>query len=216
MYHSNDKHRLLYKFLIKFISPLILNIFVKKIKNYENLERERAFIIASNHASLLDSPIVASIFAIKFKRKIHFIGKEETFRNFFGRLIQETAGTIKLENDKGKLALKIAENYLKKGKIIGIFPEGERSYNGRLLKAKTGVARLAISSKVPVLPIAIKGTQKLMPRGHTFPKFRKEVTVNIGKFLYFDKHGKKPSKKFYREITNKIMKNIETLMKIKS
>ena len=212
-----DKRKLLYKFLIKFVAPLTINIFVKKINNLQNFQKKKAFIIASNHASLLDPMIIGFIFAVKFRVKVYFIGKEDVFSNFFSRMIQEAGGTIKLNSsDKGALALKTADCYLKKDRVIGIFPEGERSYYGKLLKAKTGVARLAISAKVPVLPLVIQGTHELMPRGALFPKFKKEVTINIGKFLYFDKYyNKKISKKDYRIITNEIMLNIKTLIEKK-
>lgn len=211
--NNHHRHKLVYQFMIKVVLPLTSKIFVKKINNPENLEEGKAFIVASNHASFLDPLILTSIFFLKFNKKIYFIGKEEVFENLIIRLVQEAMGTIPLyKKDKGKSALKAAERYLRKGRIIGIFPEGERSYDGKLIRAKTGVARLAISARVPVLPVAIKGTNKLMGRGTIIPKFKKEATVNIGKFLIFDNYGKKVSKRQYRLITNKIIKNMKTLM----
>ena len=212
-----DKRKLLYKFLIKFVAPLTINIFVKKINNLQKFQKKKAFIIASNHASLLDPMIIGSVFAVKFGVKVNFIGKEDVFSSFFSRMIQEAVGTIKLNSsDKGALALKTADCYLKKDRVMGIFPEGERSYDGKIANGKTGVARLAISAKVPVLPVAIRSTYELMPRGSIIPKFKKEVTVNIGKFMYFDKYyNKKISKKDYRIITNEIMLNIKTLIEKK-
>lgn len=201
--------------MIKVVFPLMSKIFVKKINKPKNLEESKAFIIASNHVSFLDPLILASIFFLKFNKKVYFIAKEEVFENRIIRLIQEACGTIPLyRKDKGKSALKVAERYLKKGRIIGIFPEGERSYDGRLIRAKTGVARLARSARVPVLPVAVKGTHTLMARGTIIPKLKKEVTVNIGNFMHFnDGYGKEISKRQYRLITNKIVKNIKILLR---
>ena len=217
MSHKNKYkciHQIIYLFLVKAVLPLTSRIFVKKVNNPESLDK-RAFIVASNHASLLDPIILTSVFFLKFNKKLYFIAKEDVFENPLIRLAQEAWGTIQLyKKDKGKSALEAAERYLRNGKIICIFPEGERSYDGKLIKPKTGVARLAISSRMPVLPVAIKGTHKLMARGTIIPKLKKEVAINIGNFMHFDKyHKKKVSKNQYRLITNKIVKNIKVLMK---
>ena len=210
----NDKHKLLYKFLKAFAAPLSLKLFIKKINNFENMESDKSYILASNHNSYLDPPILASIYAVNFNKKVYFLGKKKLFRTFLGRIFHETVGTIPLdESDKGKSALKTAKKYLQNGMIMGIFPEGGISPTGKLLKGKTGVARLCLSAKVPVLPIAIKGTYELMPIDRFIPKFKKTVTINIGKLMYFDKYyGKKINKIVLRNITNEIMNNIKRLM----
>ena len=217
MGHKNKSkciHQIIYLFLVKVVLPLISGIFVKEINNPRNFDG-KTFIIASNHASFLDPMILTSVFFLKFNKKVYFIAKEDVFENLIIRLVQEAWGTIQLhKKDKGKSALKAAESYLRKGKIIGIFPEGERSYDGNLIRAKTGVARLAISARVPVLPVAIKGTYKLMARGTIIPKLKREATINIGNFMHFGKyHNKKVTKSQYRIIANKIAKNINALMK---
>lgn len=80
-------------------------------------------------------------------------------------------------------------------------------------KAKTGVARLALSSKAPVLPIAIKDTFELMPIGRIIPKFKRKVIINVGNLMYFNKYYKKRINKIIlRKITNEVMDNIKNLM----
>lgn len=213
MKNNEEKYKLFYYFLSRVIAPLSLKIFVKKINNFENLNHNKSFIIASNHTSFLDPFIMASIYTVYFNKKLYYIGKKQLFRTLPSRIFHEAGGTIPLgSEDKGKSALSVAKKYLKNGKIIGIFPEGTRSPHGRLLKAKTGVARLALSSKMPVLPIAIKGTFYLMPIGKVIPKFKRKVIINVGNLIYFDKYYKKRiNKRILQKITNKIMINIKNL-----
>ena len=158
-------YSLLYNIVAKFtIAPLVLKVFVKKIEGIENIP-EGGAIIASNHASHLDPLIIASICALRKKRKLHYLGKKELFEGFIGNFVQKTVGTIPIDRDaKGKAALKTAGKYLKKDKLVGIFPEGTRSLDGKIQKGKTGVARLVLEAEVPVVPTMISGTFKLMPK----------------------------------------------------
>ncbi len=210
---TDDKYKLFYEFLKKIIGPLFIKIFVKKITNLKS-DYPKPFIIALNHASYLDPPIIGSIFIKKLNIKIHFIGKEELFSSLPSRIFHEAVGTLNLNysEDKGKSALKTAIKYLKNGKIVGIFPEGIRSPTGKLMKGKVGIAKLVLKARVPVLPIGIKGTNKLLPVTNSIPKFKKEVVLNIGELMYFDKYyTHKFNKKTLRVITDKIMKDISKL-----
>ncbi len=95
--------------------------------------------------------------------------------------------------------------------IIAIYPEGTRTLTGKLQKAKTGVARLALAARVPVVPIGLIGTFEIMPKGQNYPNL-KRATVNIGRLMYFDKYyGKENDKKTLRLVTTKIMKEIAKL-----
>ena len=203
--------------LKKIIGPLFIKIFVKKINNLKP-NYPKSFIIALNHASYLDPPITESIFIKNINRKVHFIGKEELFSLLPSRIFHEAVGTINLNysRDKGRSALKTAIKHLKNGKIIGIFPEGIRSPTGKLMKGKVGIAKLVIKSRVPVLPVGIKGTNKLLPVTKSIPRFKKKVVLNIGELMYFDKYyNRKFDKKTLREITDKIMKEIAKLCRQK-
>ena len=125
------KHILFYKFLKILIGPLFIKIFIKDIKNIKS-KYPSAFIIASNHISYLDPPIIGSVFSEKLDKKVHFLGKEALFRSSVPRFFHKSVETINLNysKDKGESALKIAAKYLKKGKIVGIFPEGRVTTNG--------------------------------------------------------------------------------------
>ena len=94
---------------------------------------------------------------------------------------------------------------------MGIFPEGHRSYEHKLREGKTGVAKLALASHVPVIPVGIRGSSKILPRDSYFLKF-KRCEVNIGKPLYFEKYYKQQNnKKALKIVTHKIMKEISKL-----
>ena len=106
-----------------------------------------------------------------------------------------------------------AINALKQGKIIAIHPEGTRTLTGKLQKGKTGVARLALAAKVPVVPVGLVGTFEILPKGKYIPKLKRAI-MDIGRPLYFDEYcNKKITKRLLREITNKIMKEIAKLCK---
>lgn len=199
--------------LVKAILVPFSMFLIKDIKGLNNVPEKGAFIVAGNHVSYLDPIIIPSIFVKHFKRKIHFLAKKELFKGWTRNIFEAATGGILLDRGKsGKTGLKNALNALKEGGIIGIFPEGTRSLTGKIQKGKTGVARLALWARVPVVPVGINGTFELMPRGKIMLKLKKNVTFKIGKPLYFDKYyNKSITKKLLREITNKIMEDIAKL-----
>ncbi len=196
----------------KFTIIPIINLWVKKVSGGENLPKEGAAIFAANHASYADHLIIGAYVAKKVNRQVHFLAKKEHFDNFFKKSWHEYVGSIQLDREKkGKEALKLALKALKKGKIIGIHPEGTRSMTGKLLQGKTGVARLALKAKVPVVPIGLIGTFEMLPKGKYIPKL-KRATMNIGKPMYLEKYyNKKINKRMLREVTTIIMKEIAKL-----
>ena len=139
------------------IIPLV-KLWVGKVNCIENLPKG-AFIVAANHASYMDHLIIAGYIISHLNKKVHFLAKKEHFDNIFKKAWHTYAGAIPLDRKKGgKEALIWAVKSLKQGKIIAIHPEGTRSLTGKLQKAKTGVAKLALKAKVPVIPIGLIGT----------------------------------------------------------
>jgi len=202
--------------IIKRIIPPVIKFWIKKVNGLENLPKKSAFIVAANHASYMDHFIIVSTLVKHLNRKVHFIAKKEHFDNIFKKIWHNYVGAIPIDREKGgKEALKWAVKALKEGKIIGIHPEGTRSLTGKLQKAKTGIAQLALNTKVPVVPIGLIGTFEILPKGKYIPKLKK-ATMNIGKPLYFNKnYNKSINKKVLREVTTKVMKEIAKLSKQK-
>ena len=203
--------------IIKKLSQVvILNlvfILVKEVKNDLNLPKNQFYIVASNHSSHIDPFIIASIVFKNQRRIVQFIGKKESLTNPTWRFIYHTFGVITIDrNSKSKTPIITAIRCLNNKNIIGIFPEGTRTPDGKIHKGKTGVARIALHSNACVVPVAIKGTFHLWPKHKKFPKIRKIIKVNIGKPMDFKNYrNKKISKKILRLITNSIMKRINNL-----
>ena len=199
--------------ILRFIGYYLYRpFFVKEIKGMENMHKEGC-IIASNHASYLDPPIIGFAISKKLNKKVHYLAKIELFRHFFSRVVHKLLEVIPVDRtSKSIFWIKEAKKYLRRGEIIGIFPEGERSKDNKLGKGKTGVIRLALAAKAPVIPIGITGTYSLLSINKKFPKIKKIVRINIGKPIYFDKYYKMiVTKKLLRQLTDKVMKEIAKL-----
>ena len=192
-------------------------IFIKNVTGLENIPRRGGFVLSSNHNSYLDVILLNAIFMFKKKLNIRFIAKKELFNNWLFKRMRIVFNPILIDTQKkGKKALPQAIRALKNGDIIVIYPEGTRSLTGKIQRGKTGVARLALWARVPVVPVGIKGTFELMPMGKIIPKFKKSVVFNIGKPLYFDKYYKrKITNKLLRSVTDIVMKEIARLSKQK-
>lgn len=193
-------------------------LWIKKINGTNNIPKDGKFIVAPNHASFFDDMIMPSIIAISMDKKLHNYVNSNYFKNYFLRKFLYWSGSIPVDVKKTKNSKKVntkafnlALSYLKKKEPVGIFPEGHRSLDGKLQKAKIGVAKLALTAKTPVLPVGIINSYKILSKGNRFPKFRRIVIVNIGKPMCFDKYYGEINKKNLRLVTNIIMKEIARL-----
>ena len=186
--------------------------FVKEIKCMKNIPKEGC-IIASNHASYLDPPILGFIVSQKLNKKVHYLAKIELFRHFFSRAVYKLLEAIPVDREKrDKSWIKTAKKYIRNGHIVGIFPEGERSKDNKLGKGKTGAVRLALAAKAPIVPVGIKGTYDLWPINKKFHKIKKIVRINIGKPIYYDGYYKKRiTKSLLRRLTDNLMLEIGKL-----
>ena len=124
-------------------------------------------IIAPNHVSNLDPPIIGS----QFFRHHYTLGKRELFRSPLTRVIFRQWGGIPVDRDRpGKELVADLVAHLEAGDALMLFPEGTRSRDGRLGRAQRGVAMLALAARVPVVPAFVTGTRRAMPRGSYLPR----------------------------------------------
>ena len=203
----------------KWIVPPIYKLWIRKIEGLEDVPKKGSFIIALNHTSYFDVLLPSVIIMPKINKKIHALANNYYWKPFITRLILIWGKSIPVyvEKEKGakqknRQSIEKAISSLKRDEIIMIFPEGRRSKDGKLQKAYTGIARLALKAKVPVLPFGIIDSNKVLPRGAIFPRFAR-CEVNIGKLMHFDKYyNKKPSNKIFEEATRSIMKKIAKLI----
>ena len=202
-------------FFTNYFPVPFLNMWIGKVTGLKNIPKDRAFIIAPNHNSYIDHFLIGAILVPLLNKKMCIIAKKEHFSTMMERIWYKCwnkyVSAIPIDRSKGQDALKAAASYLKNGEMLVLYPEGTRSLTGKIQRGKTGVARLALWTRVPVIPLGIIGTFEILPKGKKIPKFRR-ATMNIGKPIYFQKYYyKNISKRMLREITNEIMKEIAKL-----
>ncbi|NBO16974.1 MAG: 1-acyl-sn-glycerol-3-phosphate acyltransferase [Actinobacteria bacterium] len=170
--------------------------------------------MASNHLSFSDSifmPLVVT-------RKVTFLAKSEYFtspgiKGFIKKLTFIALGQVPIDRSGGKrseAALLTGLRLLRENQCLGIYPEGTRSPDGRLYKGRTGIARMAIESAAPVIPVAMFNTAEIQPTGQVVPKVRR-VEMVFGEPMYFS--GDSSDQSVLRDVTNQIMEKIAELSK---
>ncbi|MDR4533255.1 lysophospholipid acyltransferase family protein [Glutamicibacter sp. PS] len=209
---------MLYDFLKRFaVRPLLRIFFRVKISGVENIPVDSAAILASNHLSVCDSVFLPA----KLDRTVIFLAKEEYFTGtgLKGRITAwffRSINQIPMDRSGGEgsaKSLKSALDALADGQLLGIYPEGTRSPDGRLYRAKLGVAKLALEAGVPVIPVGMIGTNKVQPIGQWLPHPGK-VEIRIGQPLRFDpERYPHPSDdpKVLREVADSIRRAINEL-----
>lgn len=192
-----------------FVGPLLKLVYRPWVRGGENVPADGPAILASNHLAVIDSFFLP----LMLDREIVFIGKQEYFtgKGLKGRLIagfMRGVGTIPVDRGGGKAgeaALNTGLRRLQEGGLFGIYPEGTRSPDGRMYRGKTGVARLALESGAPVLPVVMVGTNVAQPIGRKIPKIMRIGTV-IGEPLDFSRYaGMEDDRFILRSVTDEIM-----------
>ena len=150
-----------------------------RVEGLNRLPRQGPVILAINHLSMLDPILVGAV----VPRVIHFMAKEELFRYpGLGWLLRRVHAFPVRRGQADREALATALQLLRAGEVVGIFPEGTRSADGRLLPLQSGTAFLALKSGATVVPVAIAGTQQAMPKGALWPR-RARVRIQVGEAL---------------------------------
>jgi 1-acyl-sn-glycerol-3-phosphate acyltransferase len=173
-----------------FLGPLLTVLGRPKVEGLEHVPHSGPAILASNHLAVMDSfylPLVV-------RRRITFLAKSEYFtgtgfKGWCSRWFFTAVGQVPIDRssaDAAQGALDTAKRVLGEGKLLGMYPEGTRSPDGRLYKGKTGLARLALETGVPVIPVAMIGTNKVNPPGTSMLRFGK-ITVRFGKPMDFSR-----------------------------
>lgn len=163
-----------------------------RVVGSERLPTSGAAILASNHLAVADSFFIPLI----VPRRVTFLAKREYFvgrgvKGAVSRFFFSAAGQVPIDRSSGstaQAALDTAVRLLRKGKLLGIYPEGTRSPDGRLYKGKTGVARIALETGVPVVPVVMVGTDRVSPAGAKMWKPHR-VEVRFGAPLDFSRYA---------------------------
>ena len=187
-------------------------LFRPKVKGLRHVPASGPVILASNHLSFSDSIFMPLV----VPRKVTFLAKSEYFtspgpKGFIKKLTFIALGQVPVDRSGGRrseAALITGLQVLAEGNSLGIYPEGTRSPDGRLYKGRTGIARLAIESGAPVIPIAMFNTDKIQPSGTVVPKVMR-VGITFGEPMYFE--GDSSDLQYLRQVTDQIMKRIQQL-----
>jgi 1-acyl-sn-glycerol-3-phosphate acyltransferase len=188
--------------------------FRPKVEGMRNLPDGPA-IIASNHLSFSDSFFLGAIVS----RRLTFLAKSSYFTTpgLKGRLMARLfrgLGQLAVDRDGGSstgTALQAAVQVLRQGGLLGIYPEGTRSPDGRLYRGRMGVARIALAAGVPVVPVAMIGTERIQPPGAIVPKMA-PLTIRIGAALDFSHYrGAERDRAALRSVTDEIMSELRRL-----
>ena len=186
--------------------------FRPKVRGLRNVPAKGPLIIASNHLSFSDSIFMPMV----VPRKVTFLAKSEYFtapgpKGLLKKLTFIALGQVPVDRSGGRrseAALITGLKVLSDGACLGIYPEGTRSPDGRLYKARTGIARLAIESGAPVVPVAMFDTDKIQPTGQVVPNV-KRVGMSFGEPMYFE--GDPTDLEHLRDVADTIMKSIGQL-----
>jgi len=208
---------MLYSFAKNIVRLMQYRWYNVKITGSENIPLMGGAILASNHNDRSDPPFLVS----NIRRRIYFLAEKAALLNaskysFFIRPIINYTGQIPIDRGKGKSteALLKAKKLLDTGNLFCIFPEGTTRGGEKILRGRTGIARLALMSKKPVIPIALKGTHGVITEKYEWKNLNKnkDIEIKIGKPLFFDKYyGLDNNRKVLRQITNNIMSRIRFL-----
>jgi 1-acyl-sn-glycerol-3-phosphate acyltransferase len=193
-----------------FFAPLLRVVWRPWAEGLDNVPDDRPVILASNHLSFCDSFFMP----ILVPRKVTFLAKSEYFttpglKGRLTRMFMAGVGQVPIDrsgSDASQAALNTGLRVLAAGQVLGIYPEGTRSPDGRLYRGKTGVARLALESGAVVVPCAMINTEIIQPAGRLLPKLRPRPGVRFGKALDFTRYEGMSGDRFVeRSMTDEIM-----------
>ncbi|HET6384746.1 MAG TPA: lysophospholipid acyltransferase family protein [Armatimonadota bacterium] len=181
-----------------------------KIKGRSHLPSNGGYIVAANHVSFIDPPIVGGALI----RPAYFMAKAELFKTpVFGDAIPLVGAYPVKRGSPDRAAVKRTLDLLSRGEVVSIFPEGTRRPPGELGDAESGFGWLVYKARVPVVPIGITGSADLLPRGARFLKTAR-VRVHIGEPLNFDDLWDAPdSRQAMKEIGVRTMTAIQSLIR---
>jgi 1-acyl-sn-glycerol-3-phosphate acyltransferase len=197
------------------LAPVLRAVWRPWVQGLQHIPTEGAAILASNHLSFLDSIFLPLV----VPRRVTFLAKSDYFtapglKGYLKRLFFSGVGQLPVDRGGGRAseaALRAGLKVLAEGKLLGIYPEGTRSPDGKLYRGKTGVARMALEGGVPVVPVVMIGTAEVQPIGQVIPNLGR-VGIRFGKPLDFHRYAGMADDRFVlRSMTDEIMYELMVL-----
>lgn len=182
-------------------------LFGMRVLNPENLVEQGPVLIASNHQSFLDPPLIGNL----YQDQMSYLARKTLFRGF-GAWLYPRWDAIPVDQEKPEMAsLKICIRQLKEGRRVLVFPEGARTEDGAIGEAAPGVGLIAVKAGVPIQPVRISGARKALPRGSKRIRFAR-ITVSVGEpIILTQEELRAKSKEDYDRIARRIMDAIAAL-----
>jgi len=197
--------------LRRVLKPLMHQLWDLDITGIDNIPAIGPALLAPNHLSFLDSPFTMSL----LPRRTLAVGKAEYMDDWKTKHFFPATGMIPLDRsggDASQVALDAAAAALERGDLFLIYPEGTRTRDGYLHKGKTGVARLALRTGAPIIPIGLVGTDRIQPPERTMPKFRETCGIHIGEPIDVTRYRARIDDRLVlRQITDEVMFEIGEL-----
>jgi 1-acyl-sn-glycerol-3-phosphate acyltransferase len=192
----------------RFLIRVLLFLLTRwEVRGAENVPAEGPLLVVANHLSLADPPVLGA----SIGREVVFMAKEELFRNAFIRFFMKNFGAFPVNRSRlTRAAMENATQYLERGLVIAMFPEGKRSKRRCLGEAYPGSAMIAWRCQAPILPVGISGTERI--HGLRWLPSRPKVVVNIGKPFRLPHTNGKVSKEELCQCTEAIMTHIAELL----
>ncbi|MBM3672885.1 MAG: 1-acyl-sn-glycerol-3-phosphate acyltransferase [Actinobacteria bacterium] len=163
-----------YRVFRAFVLTIFKVVFRVKVEGKEHVPSEGVYVVAPSHRSILDIPFAAYL----TRRRIRFMAKKELFSTWIGRKFFQALAAIEVDREVAdRSALRTAQEALQSGEPVGVFPEGTRHTGPVLGDMHDGAAYLARRIGVPIVPVGVGGSEKIMERGRLFPRFHKVVVV---------------------------------------
>lgn len=197
------------------LGPLLRVLFRPWVRGIENIPTSGPVILASNHLSFSDSIFLP----LQSRRPVVFLAKSEYFtgkglKGALTRWFFKSTGQLPIDRSGGKASeasLNTGLKVLSQGQVLGIYPEGTRSPDGRLYRGRTGIARMVLESKAPIIPVAMIDTEKVQPIGKRLPRIRR-IGIVVGTPLDFSRFdGMEGDRIVLRAVTDEIMYELRKL-----
>ncbi len=200
-----------YWILKAILTPVLRLVYRVRVEGSERVPREGPVILAANHRSFLDSIFLPLV----LRRRVTFVAKAEYFDDPKTAWFFRAVGQIPIRREGGSAAegaLAAATDVLRRGGVFGIYPEGTRTRDGYLHRGHTGVARLALATGAPIVPVGLVATDECQPTDKKLPRLFRTVWIRFGIPLPLEHYeGREHDRLVLRQVADELMYEIREL-----